>query len=81
MHEITSIVAKTNVSEWSEEEQESKYEYLYSFLDSDNSLMRVIQMYTIMMGTHKPDVTWLDEIAEALKNCAQGLSSYLTMSN
>ena len=31
------------------------------------------------MTAHKPDVIWLDEIAEALKNCAEGLNSYMLM--
>lgn len=31
------------------------------------------------MCAHKPEVTWLDEISEALKNGAEGLNSYLIM--
>ena len=34
-----------------------------------------------MMSAHKPEVTWLDEISEALKNCAEGLNAYLIMNN
>ena len=36
-------------------------------------------MFSLMMTAHKPDVIWLDEIAEALKNCAEGLNSYMLM--
>lgn len=32
-----------------------------------------------MMSAHQPDVTWLDEISEALKNCVEGMNSYLVM--
>ena len=32
-----------------------------------------------MMSAHKPELIWLDEIAEALKNCAEGLNAYLVM--
>ena len=31
------------------------------------------------MVAHQPDIVWLDEIAEALKNSAEGLNSYLQM--
>lgn len=36
-------------------------------------------MFSLMMSSHKPDIIWLDEISEALKNCAEGLNSYLIM--
>ena len=36
-------------------------------------------MFSLMMTAHKPGVIWLDEIAEALKNCAEGLNSYMLM--
>ena len=36
-------------------------------------------MFSLMMSCHKPDIIWLDEISEALKNCAEGLNSYLIM--
>jgi len=36
-------------------------------------------MYNLMMNAHKPDVIWLDEISEALKNTADGLNAYLVM--
>lgn len=35
--------------------------------------------YSIMMYAHKAEIMWLDEIAEALRNCADGLDSYLLM--
>ena len=36
-------------------------------------------MFSLMVCTHKPEVLWLDEIAEALRNCAEGLDSYILM--
>ena len=37
-------------------------------------------MFSLFMSAHKADVTWLDEIAEALKNSAEGLDFYIIMS-
>ena len=36
-------------------------------------------MFNLFMCSHKPNVTWLDEVAEGLRNCAEGLESYIVM--
>ena len=36
-------------------------------------------MYSLMMCSHKVGVTWIDEVSEALKNCANGLDSYINI--
>ena len=45
----------------------------------EHSLLRVILMFSLMVCAHKADVTWLDEIAEALRNCAEALDFYIIM--
>ena len=41
--------------------------------------MRVILMFCFMVCAHKAEVVELDEIAEALRNCADGLDQYINM--
>ena len=36
-------------------------------------------MFNLFMCSHKPGVTWLDEVAEGLRNCAEGLEAYTIM--
>jgi hypothetical protein len=36
-------------------------------------------MYSVSSFAHKVEIVWLDETAEALRNCAEGLDSYLLM--
>ena len=35
-------------------------------------------MFSLMLCTYKPDITWLDEIAETLKGTATAYSNYIT---
>ena len=48
-------------------------------MNNENSILQIVLKFNLMMSAHKPQVTWLDEISEALKNCADGLDSYLVM--
>ena len=41
----------------------------------DKYIPRISLMYSLMMSAHKPELIWLDEIAEALMNCAEGLNT------
>ena len=34
-------------------------------------------MFSLLMCSHKVDVTYIDEISEALKNCALGFDAYI----
>ncbi len=36
-------------------------------------------MFSVSCFAHEAEIVWLDEIAEALRNCAEGLDSYLIM--
>lgn len=75
---VTIKVSQAKVYDWPDDEQiKAFYDFLSSLFDAENSIPRVSLMFNLMMVTHKPDVTWLDEIAEALKNSAEGLNSYL----
>lgn len=37
--------------------------------------------FCLTMCSYTPKVTWLDEIAEALKNCSNALTHFITMCN
>ena len=41
------------------------------------SACRFSLMFLLTACSYKPDVVWLDEAAEALRNCANGLNAYL----
>lgn len=77
---ITKQVEKSKVYDWEDSDQVQKfYDFISKLFNAENSLPRIALMFSLMMSAHKPEVTWLDEIAEALKNCAEGLNSYLLM--
>ena len=48
--------------------------------DTEHSLSRVVNWMTISMCVYTPCVTWLDELAEALKNCSTALNHFISMS-
>ena len=52
---------------------------MHKIFNAEKSIPRICLMFSLMMSSHVPDVIWLDEISEALKNCAVGLNSYLSM--
>ena len=77
---ITEQVRESKVHCWEDaEEAKSFFTFLDGIFGAEKSIHRICLMFSLMMLAHKPDVTWLDEIAEALKNCASGLNSYLIM--
>ena len=80
MEELTKFVQETKAWDWEEEGQvQSFFNFLAAIFNDENGVPRVILMFSLMMMAHKADVTWIDEIAEALKNCALGLDHYSTM--
>ena len=80
---ITEAIQKARVHEWTSEEQQVKQKELFAFLTKlfniEHSPARISLMFSLMVCTHKPEVLWLDEIAEALRNCAEGLDSYILL--
>ena len=66
--------------EWEDTEQIKQfYDFISVLFNAEKSIPRITLMYNLMMNAHKPDVIWLDEISEALKNSAEGLNTYLVM--
>ena len=49
--------------------------------DSELSLSRVVLFMTLSVCAYTPKVTWLDEVAEALKNCMTSLNHYISLSH
>ena len=80
MIEITQMVKMARVQDWeSDEEKKSFFEFLSKVFNGKFSISRLIMTFSIMVCAHKAEVLWLDEIAEALKNCAEGHDAYLLM--
>ena len=80
MEDITSKVNKARVYEWTdEEEQNALFAYLGKVFNDERSICRHALTFSLAVCTHKPEVIYLDEITEALRNCATGLDSYLLM--
>lgn len=70
MAELTKVVKETKPWLWdSDEKIKSFFAFLAGVFNDENGVPRVILMFSLMMMAHKADVTWVDEIAEALKNC------------
>lgn len=80
--DITNQVRDAKVYNWEDKDQiKGFFDFINSLFNADKSIPRTALMFSLMMSAHKPQVTWLDEISEALKNCAEGLNSYLNMYN
>ena len=77
---MSSCVESSKIYDWENKEHVKEfYSFISKLFNSENSIPRIVLMFSMMMCAHKPHVTWLDEIAEALKNCADGLNLYLLM--
>ena len=80
IQDITKQITSGKVYEWEDTEQiKGFYSFISVLFNAEKSIPRISLMYSLMMSAHKPELIWLDEIAEALKNCAEGLNAYLVM--
>lgn len=79
---ITEHVRSAKVYEQEDPAEIKKfYDFISTLNSGDKSIPRIALLFSLMMSAHKPEVTWLDEISEALMNCAEGLNFYLVMSS
>ena len=70
-----------NVYNWGEKEDvRNFFSFLAEIFTVKDSLLNVVEMLSLMMRAHKAQITWLDETAEALKNCSNGLETYILFS-
>ena len=80
IQDITQQISTEKVYDWEDTEQiKSFYDFISTLFNAEKSIPRIALMYNLMMSAHKPDLIWLDEISEALKNSAEGLNAYLVM--
>jgi hypothetical protein len=80
IQDITHQVREARVYEWEDKDKIKQFfDFIAGLYLADESIPKTILQFCMMMCAHKPEVTWLDEISEALKNCAEGLNSYLIM--
>ena len=69
---------KTDLNSWSPGEVLELSKFLYEIFSDENCILRSILQFCLMFCTFKVDITWLDEIAEGIKNAATALSEYET---
>ena len=50
-------------------------------ISEEASLTKIVTHLALGVSCFIPSVTWLDEIAEALRNCMQGCTTFIDMSN
>ena len=70
MIDITASLKKAKVCKWTSDEQQNQQKQLFGFLskifNGERYPARLSLMFSLMICTHKPEVLWLDEIAEAI---------------
>ena len=66
-----------DVNDLSKESIDSLNEYLKSLISRDNSIMQSVNFMTISFSSFHSDVTWLDEIAEGVKNVMRSLNTVI----
>jgi hypothetical protein len=54
--------------------------FLKKLFEDENCVLRSVMKFSLMLINFNPDVTWLDEISEALKNTATSLNDYVVFS-
>ena len=67
---------KLDLNSWSDSELKDLFNYLERVLSDENCLLRSIKKFCLMFCTYNVDFTWLDEIAEGIKNVAILLSNF-----
>ena len=71
---------KLDLNSWSDSELKDLFSYLEKVLSDENCLLRSIKKFCLMFCTYNVDITWLDEIAEGIKNVATLLSDFTVFS-
>jgi hypothetical protein len=66
-----------DVNDISKESIDSLNEYLKSLVSRDNSIMQSVNFFTISFTSFHSDATWLDEIAEGVKNVMRSLNTVI----
>lgn len=61
---------KLDFNSWSDSELKDLFNYIEKVLSDQNCLLRSIKKFSLMFCTYNVDITWLDEIAEGIKNVA-----------
>lgn len=54
--------------------------FLKKLFEDENCVLRSVMKFSLMQINFNPDVTWLDEVSEALKNTATSLNDYVVFS-
>ena len=79
MNLLLQKMYEVDFESWSEDELKNFYRFLESVFSNENHVLRSILKYCLMFNNFEVDITWLDEIAEGIKNVATVLSNYQTI--
>ena len=77
MQTITQETKKARIIDWTEEELSDYFNFLKENFFGEYSTCRLCLIFILTALSYKPEVVWLDEAAEALTNCAEGLRDYM----
>ena len=70
--------SNAKVVDWKDDKIVGLFKYLNTIFTSEYSVTRCVKTFSLMLCTYKPDITWLDEIAETFKRTAVAYSNYIT---
>ena len=75
MGQLTQLVEELDVTKWTEEELQSMSNCLKTIFSRDASIFRSSLFFSLFFASYQVDVTWLDEIAEALKHTTSAVNN------
>ena len=78
---ITSLIFDEKMNNKDEEVVKEFFDRLKALLSEKTSLSSILTQLVLGVSSFVPSVTWLDEIAEALRSCITGCNSFIDMCN
>lgn len=83
VHAVVDILKDGRLYKWGNESNklEGFFDMLKGMYQNDLSLTRIVLNFCLTVCSFVPNVIWLDEITEALKNCATALNHFIAMCN
>ena len=83
-HQIQYLLDLVNRREtmgtWTWTDYRNLASFLKKLFEDENCVLRSVMKFSLMLVNFNPDVTWLDEISEALKNTVTSINDYIVFS-
>ena len=77
---LLDMIQTEDMSSWTLTTYKQLFTFLEHLFQDENCILRSVMKFSLMLVNINPDVTWLDEITEALKNTATSLNDYIIFS-